>query len=707
MNKRKNLLKIFRCRLIIALIMIFAFSLCIAPKSYAADSSVNLKIDGQVITGLPKPFIENSRTLVPIRIVSEQLGAEVKWNNDDRTVEIIKNSRSVLLRIDSNLIKYVVNGEKIYNLSDIAPHIIKDRTFVPLRLVSNALGVGISWDNDTRTVIVDSSQTSDVAPFFDMKITSVTEGQTITGITSLQSSFPNGLPAGASEIKYLLLNPETSKGYIIGRGKDLDAAYSWLPSFDDSGEKILVAAVYDVNGKLLSGDSVSVQLNLVPEVALTGIVENQIIVEDKVPLNAYLNFSASYVKYEMINIDNGAVYISPELDPKGAFNMIPVMEDNGNMSVRVIAYDSSGNSYPSQPVHVIVNVARKLSLGGVAAGKIIDGPVTLSTFRNFEVSETEYAFIDTQTGEECSLYKSGYGSYSWFPGPEMNGSKQMFVRVKDTAGNVYASAPVPVTVSCSPSLLVQGIGPGQVITGTVSLKSSSNVTLDSIKYTLINSKTGAKKVIAGGINVDYSFTPVASDEGQCSIMAEGYYGGNKVIVTEKIPVTIYLKPTYKAQPIIEKSKFLGMASEISKVEMKKTGMSAALQTAQAILETGWGQSVPVDKYNGQFSNNLFGVKGTGSAGSVISNTWEEYNGVSYRIDAKFRAYNNIKESWEDHNALLLTAERYGIYRDVMHDSTQGAWALRRAGYATDSKYPMKLMEIIKLYNLKELDKVGI
>ncbi len=377
------------------------------------------------------------------------------------------------------------------------------------------------------------------------------------------------------------------------------------------------------------------------------------------------------------------------------------------MSVRVIAYDSSGNSYPSQPVHVIVNVARKLSLGGVAAGKIIDGPVTLSTFRNFEVSETEYAFIDTQTGEECSLYKSGYGSYSWFPGPEMNGSKQMFVRVKDTAGNVYASAPVPVTVSCSPSLLVQGIGPGQVITGTVSLKSSSNVTLDSIKYTLINSKTGAKKVIAGGINVDYSFTPVASDEGQCSIMAEGYYGGNKVIVTEKIPVTIYLKPTYKAQPVIEKSKFLGMASEISKVEMKKTGMSAALQTAQAILETGWGQSVPVDKYNGQFSNNLFGVKGSGSAGSVISNTWEEYNGVSYRIDAKFRAYNNIKESWEDHNALLLTAERYGIYRDVMHDSTQGAWALRRAGYATDSKYPMKLMEIIKLYNLKELDKVGI
>ena len=43
----------------------------------------------------------------------------------------------------------------------------------------------------------------------------------------------------------------------------------------------------------------------------------------------------------------------------------------------------------------------------------------------------------------------------------------------------------------------------------------------------------------------------------------------------------------------------------------------------------------------------------------------------------------------------------------MYDYTQGAWALKRSGYATDSKYPLKLMNIIKQYNLQELDKVGI
>lgn len=706
MNNKNNVFNWRNCQLLLSLIMVFIFTLWITPEVFA-DSSIKLIIDGQNITASPKPFIKNDRTLVPIRIVSEQLGAKVIWNNDDRTVEIIKDNRSVLLRIDSNLTKYGINNEKIYNLSDIAPQIIDNRTFVPLRLVSNALGVGINWDNEKRAVIVDSSQTSSITPFFDMKVSSLKAGQVITGTTNLQAVLPSVLPTGASEIKYLLLSRDTAKGFIIGRGKDLTSTYNWMPSIDDNGEKILVAAIYDNKGKFLAGDSVPVQVSVSPQVALTGLVESQLIVEDKVPLGAYLNFSAAYVKYEIINTDNGAVYISPELDPKGPFNMIPVMEDNGNMSVKVIAYDNNNNPYPSKAVNVVVNVERKLALGGVSAGKTIDGPVILSTSRNFDVSETEYVMQNPQTGIESTLYKAGYGNYSWFPGPDMKGNKVLFVRVKDKAGNVYTSAPISVVVSGNPRILLQGVGPNQVITGTVSLKSTSNVPLDSIKYTLINSATGAKKVIAGGSNVEYTYTPIIGEAGTWSIMAEGWYAGNNKIETEKVPVTIYTKETYKALPIIEKGKFLGMASELSKTAMKETGMSAALQTAQAILETGWGQSVPVDKYNGQFSNNLFGIKGTGSAGSVISNTWEEYNGVSYRIDAKFRAYNSVMESWKDHNELLLTANRYDIYREVMHDSTQGAWALRRAGYATDSKYPMKLMEIIKLYNLRELDKVGI
>lgn len=200
--------------------------------------------------------------------------------------------------------------------------------------------------------------------------------------------------------------------------------------------------------------------------------------------------------------------------------------------------------------------------------------------------------------------------------------------------------------------------------------------------------------------------PAKEDLDYTHIKALGKYNG-QTIESEEIPIKIYLGETYGPKPIVAKDKFLGVVSDLAKKSFADTGMSAALQTAQAILETGWGQSVPVDKYTGKFSNNLFGIKGKGTLGSVISNTWEEYNGTVFRIDAEFRAYNNINKSWLNHKELLLKAERYGIFREVMHDSTRGAWALRRAGYATNSLYPIKLMNIIKQYNLEELDKVGI
>ncbi len=110
---------------------------------------------------------------------------------------------------------------------------------------------------------------------------------------------------------------------------------------------------------------------------------------------------------------------------------------------------------------------------------------------------------------------------------------------------------------------------------------------------------------------------------------------------------------YEAVPIIEKDKFLNLASTLARDSWEKTGMSAALQTAQSILETGWGQSVPVDKYSGKLSYNLFGIKGEGPKGSVIYNTWEVYNGKTYYVDAKFRAYNSVEESWADHKNFFI------------------------------------------------------
>jgi hypothetical protein len=696
-------IKYFKWPIFISLLLIITLIKYSAPEVFA-ESPIKLIIDGKKITSDVDPYISNDRTLVPIRVIAEELDSVVDWDNENRAVHISKENIHILLRIDSNLVEYSNDNETTYTMIDVAPQIKEDRTFVPIRLISNALGVGIEWNNDERAVYINSSQSSEVTPFFDVKISSVKAGQTITGTTDLHTTASNGAPAGAKEIKYLLLDSNTAKGFVVAGGTDLTKNYEWVPAMEDNGSKILVSAFYDAQGKFLAGDSIPVTVKINPQIKLNGLIEGQLITADKVPLSTTLNFSAAYVTYEMINPDNGSTYVSPGIDPELPFNMIPVMEDNGNMSVRVIAYDTKGNAYEGNYVNVGIDVGSYLNLGGVKQGQSIDGSVTLLAHRNFNVTDTEYFIIDNTTGAETLLFKADYGSYTWFPGPEDAGSKDLYVKVIDTAGNTHISDRVTVNVTGNPKLLLQGVGPGQVLTSTANLNVKTNVKLDSIKYILTNTKTGQSGVIAEGSTA--AFTPEKGDDGSWSLRAEGTYGG-KTIKTEGVNFTIYTGELYSSKPVIEKDLYLDLVSDLAASTRTKTGMSAALQVAQAILETGWGQSVPVDKYDGKFSYNLFGIKGEGTNGSVTSNTWEEYNGVAFRIDAEFRAYNNEKESWQDHKDLLLTRERYAPFREAMYDSTKGAWELKRCGYATDSQYAIKLIDIINRYDLKELDEVTI
>ncbi|NLK64914.1 MAG: hypothetical protein GX289_07450 [Tissierellia bacterium] len=695
-------IKYFKWPILISLLLMISLVQYSAPDAYAEDS-IKIVVDGKRIKSDVDPYIRNDRTLVPIRVIVEELNSVVEWDGEKREVQISKEDIHIVLRIDSYLVEYTIDNETTYALMDVAPEITGERTFVPIRLISNALGVGIKWDNDERTVYVDSSESSEVTRFFDVEITSVKPGQTITGTTELYTKALNGVPKGTKEIKYLLLDRDTAKGFVIASG-DASQTHQWVPAMEDTGQKILVAAFYDAKGNFLSGDSIPITVKIQPQIKLNGIVEGQKITAHSVPLSTSLNFSATYVKYEMINPDNGAYYISPGADPEKPFTMIPVMEDNGNMSVRVIAYDTKGNPYHGEYVNIGIDIDSYLYLGGVKQGQAIDGSVTLLAQRNFNVTDTEYYIVDKTTGQERLLHKAGYGSYTWFPGPEDEGNKELYVKVKDTAGNTHVSNRISVYVSGNPKLLLQGVGPGQVLTQTTELNVKTNIKLDGIKYILTNARTG-KEIIISEKNTAV-IVPEKGDDGTWTVRAEGIYGG-KTIKTEEVKFSIYTGQLYSAKPVIEKDKYLDLVSDLAVNTRKTTGMSAALQVAQAILETGWGQSVPVDKYEGKFSYNLFGIKGEGTNGSVTSNTWEEYNGVAFRIDAEFRAYNNEKESWQDHKDLLLLRERYAPFREVMYDSTMGAWALKRCGYATDSQYAIKLIDIINRYNLKALDEVTI
>lgn len=702
MKTRKS---IFNVKTAIILILLLVLGIGGNKQSLAARN-IKLIVNGKDITSKSMPVIKNDRTLVPIRFVSEELGAEVTWNNNDRTVKVEKDNIVVILRIDSHLVRTLGEKEN-YFLSDVAPVIIGDRTYVPLRLVGNILGVGIEWDGANSIVGVDSSIKSDLTSFFGERISTIDPGQTINGKMDLQIISSSGTPKNGVEIKYLLLDPETSKGKIIARGTNLTEKYVWTPHLRDNGKKVLVAGIYDSKGNFLSGDSIPINVNVVPKVSLIG-VENGQVLNDKILLGADVNFVASYVKYEITNLDKSKTTLTTQQDPWGKYNFSPSVSESGNYNIKVIAYDENDKAYNSEVVNVKFDIPYRLGLSGVTSEMTINKPVTLLAVRNFDVSETEYILRDPETGKEEVLKKLPYGGYKWFPGPQYSGSKEILVRVKTGGGTVHQSKGIPVKFSGSPILILEGVGPKQVITSEVKIKTLTNIGLKTVDYILTNPTKGTKKVIGSkqDPSIEFKFTPIMEDQGYTHIKAVGIYDG-KTVESEEIPIKIYLGKIYGPQPIIQKDKFLDLASNLAKESWKNTGMSAALQTAQAILETGWGQSVPVDKYTGKISNNLFGIKGKGTAGSVISNTWEEYNGTTFRIDAEFRAYNNVNEGWNGHKEFLLGRERYNIFKEVMHDSSQGAWALRRAGYATDSLYAIKLMNIIKQYNLEELDKVGI
>ena len=125
--------------------------------------------------------------------------------------------------------------------------------------------------------------------------------------------------------------------------------------------------------------------------------------------------------------------------------------------------------------------------------------------------------------------------------------------------------------------------------------------------------------------------------------------------------------------------------------------TASVTIAQAIDESGWGTSqlAAVD-------HNLFGIKGTGPAGSITLPAQEFENGEWVTIYAQFRAYHNVSENISDHAELLATS---GYYQQAMADrAVPDAFANDLTGvYATDPDYGSNLIAIMRLYNLHRSD----
>lgn len=124
------------------------------PTITRAQEGLKLWVNGAYVNSDVESFIENGRTLVPVRVISETLGFKVDWNQADQEV-LIKTSEAE----DAKILSLKINdtkatlGDKVFDL-DVAPKISQSRTFVPLRFISEAFGLKVDWDEENKTAIV-------------------------------------------------------------------------------------------------------------------------------------------------------------------------------------------------------------------------------------------------------------------------------------------------------------------------------------------------------------------------------------------------------------------------------------------------------------------------------------------------------------------------------------------------------------------------
>ena len=157
---------------------------------------------------------------------------------------------------------------------------------------------------------------------------------------------------------------------------------------------------------------------------------------------------------------------------------------------------------------------------------------------------------------------------------------------------------------------------------------------------------------------------------------------------------------------MKKSEFILTIAPIVQAENNKRGnpLFNSVVIAQAICESGWGQSTIMMK-----ANAIFGIKATSDWKGKIYNakTQECYDGKNYTdITACFRAYESLDESIRDYFDLICNLSRYA---NAIHSQSplECITAIKNGGYATSPTYINTIMRIINENNLTKYDKMNV
>ena len=144
--KKKNVIS--KILLLLLILSSFIFS------GYKIQKPIKIYINGQVVESDQPPLLIDNRTFVPIRVIAEDLGATVNYDNKDRIVTIKRDKTNILLTIGDDIARISSDVETRPAILDAPAFLRNDRTYLPLRSISELFGMQVDWDGGKRAVYI-------------------------------------------------------------------------------------------------------------------------------------------------------------------------------------------------------------------------------------------------------------------------------------------------------------------------------------------------------------------------------------------------------------------------------------------------------------------------------------------------------------------------------------------------------------------------
>lgn len=119
-----------------------------AQLSRMAGQEIRVMIDNVPVTFTDAPYVKDGRTMVPLRAISNNLGAQVTWTASESRIDLVYKADFIKLWVGKQ--EALKNKQSI--TIDVPPEVVNGRTFVPLRFIVEAFGSKVSWDGMTHTV---------------------------------------------------------------------------------------------------------------------------------------------------------------------------------------------------------------------------------------------------------------------------------------------------------------------------------------------------------------------------------------------------------------------------------------------------------------------------------------------------------------------------------------------------------------------------